>query len=153
MTSATGRRPDGPGAYLYRDVQPMIVDTTHDGRLVAAFFVLIVNCPDMVSVDFEYVDNMPGDFTPLTAPAAMPEPDWNEAPTWAMWWAVEYAAGDVGLAFWFAGEPVTDYAVWVDPEDEDRKQLYGTVPLPLGCDWRLSLTKRPEASDAQHCTD
>ena len=83
----TGRRPDGPGAYLYQDVQPVIVERI-DGRLQAAYWIRIVTDDGpLFDIDPEYVDDMPGDFIPLTPPVAAPEPSWAEiaalrAETW-----------------------------------------------------------------------
>ena len=141
MTNATvGRRPDGPG-YHWRRIndsdhgEPCLVYQALDGAYNVKF------------IDDERahrLDDMPGTFTLLSAPAAMPLPDWSQAPPWANWWAVEYAAGEVGLAYWFANKPITDYAEWVDSVTGERGILIDTVDLPLGVDWRTTLRRRPE---------
>ena len=79
----------------------------------------------------------------LTAePSRYPEPDWDNAPEWAHWWAVE----PDGIARWYAEQPSIEDAWW----GEEPSSLFGhdkTVNLPLGCDWRMTLRKRPEVTE------
>jgi hypothetical protein len=79
----------------------------------------------------------------LEAQAAAPEPDWDEAPEWAMWWVVE-PSGD---AYWWQAEPwIVDNDHWDHPEFRTvRADVAGEVDLPLGIDWRTTLRERPQA--------
>ncbi len=68
-----------------------------------------------------------------------PEPDWSTAPEWAHWWAVDCQS--VGkwyeiAPYWLTGKwnNHTGRIVW-DGKEED---------LPLGKDWRETLTERPQ---------
>jgi hypothetical protein len=74
-----------------------------------------------------------------------PEPDWDNAPEWARWWAVEPDGEEYGSAHWYAEQPSIENAWWSEPTNSK----FGhdeTVNLPLGCDWRLTLRKRPEVT-------
>ena len=72
-----------------------------------------------------------------------PEPDWNNAPEWARWWAVEPDGTEYGSAHWYAEQPSIEDAWWSEPTHSQFCHDE-TVDLPLGCDWRLTLRKRPE---------
>jgi hypothetical protein len=74
-----------------------------------------------------------------------PEPDWSEAPETAEWWAV----GPNNNARWFTKEPiVASFAGsplhWFSAHLEKDA---GRVTLPLGCDWRLTLRRRPGSEE------
>jgi hypothetical protein len=90
----------------------------------------------------EAVLHLPQDLRLCRAmPSRYPEPDWDNAPEWAHWWAVE----PDGIARWYAEQPSIEDAWW----DEEPSSLFGhdgTVNLPLGCDWRMTLRKRPEVT-------
>ena len=147
MTSATqGRRPDGPGWYwrVIADIgyaEPC--EVVDDGGGVIMRYKLFGRTTSYRVED----DRAPElvDYIPLHPPVAAPEPDWSQAPPWANWWAVEHAYGSLGMAYWFANEPVLQYSEWSD--FPGTKALYNPVDLPLGIDWRTTLTKRPEASE------
>ena len=81
--------------------------------------------------------------------AVAPEPDWTQAPEWAMWWAVD-PSGDY---VWSESEPFL-----VEPEratfwmldtrkrheqDLDAACLNVRVRIPLGIDWRTLKRQRP----------
>ena len=76
-----------------------------------------------------------------------PEPDWSEAPEWAEWWAV-FAEG---RAFWYSHKPRPANALWSRTTMANLRDTRildaGHVTLSLGTDWRLTLRKRPEASE------
>ena len=65
-----------------------------------------------------------------------PEPNWDEAPEWAMWWAVDAD----GEACFFEAEPVRDDMIW---DNRGKWDCAGEVNLS-NLDWRETLTKRPE---------
>ena len=74
-----------------------------------------------------------------------PEPDWDEAPEWAMWWAQD-ATEDCN---WFEQKPFPDLAEWVMAKGSWEEDGWNCVfdkcvSLPLGIDWRTTLRKRPE---------
>lgn len=69
-----------------------------------------------------------------------PEPDWGKAPEWAMWWAVD----PNGLAFWSAFKPMVDGMEWSNAPNS-RERPASRVTLPLGCDWRMTLRRRPDS--------
>ena len=78
-------------------------------------------------------------------PSRYPEPDWDNAPKWARWWAVEPDGEEYGSAHWYAEQPSIADSWWNEPTSS-RFCFDETVNLPLGCDWRLTLRKRPEVT-------
>lgn len=96
---------------------------------------------------------------------AMPQPDWSRAPTWAKyhtwssqgacWWSHEPRADDIEGHWryqnvypedWIMFEPHDDVACCEEYAPVHYKRAswyYDETPLPLGCDWRLTLTQRP----------
>lgn len=68
-------------------------------------------------------------------------PDWQAAPEWARWYAID-ASGD---GYWYVKEPMIDAWEWVAPPS-----YAGCVEnvLPLGVDFRLCKWARPEAPAA-----
>ncbi len=70
-----------------------------------------------------------------------PEPDWDNAPEWTRWWAVEPDCS----AYWYAKQPSIAESHWSEPKNS-RFCYDHTVDLPLGCDWRMTLRKRPEVT-------
>lgn len=137
MTNA-GRRPDGPGWYWYEG----------PGQ-----WRPLIDVPVWVSGPYvecrtrhrdEIVGDMPGDFTILSKPAAMPAPDWSQADEDA-----DCFIADVnGYAYYFADADVG----WVNglPVMIDVVQTYVEMvvyDLPLGIDYRQTLQRRPEASE------
>lgn len=69
-----------------------------------------------------------------------PQPDWDKAPAWAMWWACNAS----GSAKWFGSKPEVsldrDYGDWVSSYRYVRDDALHR--LPLGIDWRITLTQR-----------
>ena len=71
-----------------------------------------------------------------------PEPDWSQAPKWAQWACVlpsnERMFSDV--------EPVEIFGRWSHAYDQLATVKTWIIPcnLPLGIDWRTTLTLRPE---------
>ena len=65
-----------------------------------------------------------------------PEPNWDEAPEWANWWAVD----EDGSAWWYILKPSLDESEWfterVDSNFAGRANLNGY-------DWKQTLTQRP----------
>jgi hypothetical protein len=72
-----------------------------------------------------------------------PEPDWNDAPEWAQWWAVDVVRNNYSRAFWLENETGIADGIW-DTLRGGEFQVYGPVDLPFGCDYRLTLRKCPE---------
>lgn len=83
-------------------------------------------------------------------PSHLPQPDWDRAPEWAKWWAVDAN----GWAAWFRAKPYCDKsegACWcpqpvmvegihiIDSPEHDRQ-----IELPIGVDWRTTLQRRPK---------
>ena len=68
----------------------------------------------------------------LAARFAAMEPDWTEAPEWAMWWAID----EDGSAYWYVAKPEPAGACWAT----DSKCEY-IQPTPIA--WRSSLRQRP----------
>lgn len=67
------------------------------------------------------------------------KPDWNSAPEWANWWAVDAD----GLAHWYANEPHTDDDGFWD--FEGRVELHRNQALGSRDAWRSTLRHRSEA--------
>lgn len=66
-----------------------------------------------------------------------PQPNWDEAPKWAQWWAVDKD----GFAFWYESKPVALIDQW---DDNSLRLLLICDQLCLnGYDWRETLTQRP----------
>lgn len=63
-----------------------------------------------------------------------PRPDWNDAPEWARWLAMDYN----GNWYWYKNEPKTTacFLFWDAPGDTQGAKIRG---------WRLSLEQRPSA--------
>lgn len=88
-----------------------------------------------------------------TTQAQYPEPDWTTAPAGTRWWAIDAE----NWAYWFDTKPIIHKAQWrvrKKRTEEGRKNsgratylgignLNDYVKLPLGCDWRLTLRRRP----------
>ncbi len=74
---------------------------------------------------------------------AMPQPDWDEAPESAGWHAID----PDGLGYWFPAEPFTAFGTWYIESGREKKSGYYT--LPLGIDWRQTLTKRPPREEEE----
>lgn len=69
------------------------------------------------------------------------EPDWDEAPKWAMWWAVD----SDGAACWYDVRPHVQGCWWASPEETlCRYKAEAAIQIPAGCDWRLLIRQRPE---------
>jgi len=67
---------------------------------------------------------------------AMPEPDWDEAPDWAVWGVIQ----PNGVVNFSEADPRLMEDFWFMPS----RYWHGpTVELPLGIDWRLTLQRRP----------
>lgn len=78
----------------------------------------------------------------LTQPAPadvadVPQPDWDTAPKWAQWWAVD----ECGAAWWYAQKPVCRGVSWRS-NFGDYKEDVGDKTHPA---WRDSLAYRPQA--------
>lgn len=72
-----------------------------------------------------------------------PDPDWSHAPEWAQWWAVDSSC----MAYWYQTQPTMVPGMWYCPKGHGHWScMVGDEPidLPLGCDWRLTLRRRPE---------
>ncbi len=76
----------------------------------------------------------------LDSQPTMPVPEWDKAPEWAQWWAVEASE----IALWFEFEPALNPERFVWEASNGYNQTYG-VCLPIGIDWRQTLRRRPEA--------
>lgn len=66
------------------------------------------------------------------------QPRWHLIPHWATHWAVN----PNGDAYWFEQAPLLKGDRWVPLFTTHLDQT--NYPLPLGYDWRMSLTERPE---------
>lgn len=121
-----GRRPTGPGAYVYRGkhVERIVLVWETYGPVVTYAAAWIADGERRITT----TGAMPGDFVPLAKPVAAPEPDWSSAPEWAT--GHQYGASGDGI--------------WTAP---GRSELSG-LKLPLGCDWRTTLKRRPEGDNA-----
>lgn len=78
-------------------------------------------------------------------PVEQPQPDWSQAPEWAMWWTVN----PTGLVNWSRDEPfasTTGYGHWAVPPPT-RWHIQGVIEIPIGIDWRLCKERRPEVRD------
>ena len=86
----------------------------------------------------------------------MPQAPWDDAPEWAMWWAVDAC----GIANWYEYEP--QLAEWdgIYPLSEEwgrrtdiKNRVMGDkdecclVEILLGIDWRQTLQRRPEETE------
>lgn len=77
---------------------------------------------------------------------AIPEPNWQDAPEWAMWWAVDAD----GLAHWCEEEPIlvvtVNYCGWypkcIGGIQQGEMAWIDVIEIPLGCDWRLLKAQR-----------
>lgn len=77
----------------------------------------------------------------LYAQPTAPEPDWNEAPEWAEWWAVDANEG----YYWYEHEPFILAWGWANPKglvqgDIDMEDRH----IPIGIDWRTLKRQRPQ---------
>ena len=80
---------------------------------------------------------------PAPAPLEMPQPDWSQAPEWAMWWTCD----PDGDAYWWQLEPhYPDGYTWDNNDSLCSRADYGLV-IPLGIDWRTLKQQRPEEAD------
>jgi len=81
----------------------------------------------------------------LDSQPTMPQALWEEAPEWAMWWAVCYD----GEQRWYEHKPELDsyYCSWMNTKDNDKWAWDIEVDLMLGIDWRQTLQRRPEAEE------
>lgn len=66
-----------------------------------------------------------------------PEPNWDEAPEWAQWLAVDAN----GVAWWYKEKPFLDGLQWL-PYGGCTLRTAGNVNFK-GFDWRETLTPRP----------
>lgn len=64
-------------------------------------------------------------------------PDWEKAPDWAMWWAVNAN----GQAFWHEKQPTIFAIMW---EATWTAKYDRMVEIPVGMDWRIVIFQRPE---------
>ena len=124
---------------FYRD------DDTEKGVIVLADMLGMYCLHESITADKSVAVTLPADVRLcrlVDATPAYPEPDWSSAPDGAEWWAVDPFRHE-GVAIWYWAEPfVADYN-W----DTGENFLYDRhVPLPLGCDWRLTLRRRPEVT-------
>ncbi len=110
---------------------------TVDGRRIT------VNCP-ICDGTGEVEDTLPAKERTMSDPF---EPDWNEAPEWAEWHAVD----ETGDGNWMEStpdilEPNSDPGVWyVTSAYADRYIPSDFDGDLIGLDWRNSLRHRPEA--------
>ena len=65
-------------------------------------------------------------------------PNWDEAPDWAQWYAVDGPGG----AYWYGEEPRLDSWSWMAYEARELWEYAGPVAIPLGIDWRLCVWQR-----------
>lgn len=76
------------------------------------------------------------------------KPNWENAPTWAGWWAVD----PNGWAHWFQEEPVLaltiNYCGWIAKTVNGVQigmELWAAeIEIPLGTDWREMKEERPK---------
>jgi len=66
----------------------------------------------------------------------VPMPNWDDAPEWAMWWAVE----PDDSANWFEREPQKILSYWAEGGRIERNDF---VIVPIGVDWRTLKRPRP----------
>ncbi len=66
-----------------------------------------------------------------------PEPNWTTAPAHVLFFAID----PDGAGRWFFTEPSPTEKRWC--ASMGFKEDAGEYPLPLGCDWRLTLRQRP----------
>ena len=73
----------------------------------------------------------------------MTEPDWNQSPSWAQWFAVD----SDGEAWWYETQPDanTKHGAW---QQEFYQNIYLLTELAgnypeLAADWQNSLRQRP----------
>ena len=55
------------------------------------------------------------------------KPNWNEAPSWANWWAIDAGYEDKFAKFgWYMNEPILHekYNIWLAKDDEDFEYDY-----------------------------
>lgn len=65
-------------------------------------------------------------------------PDWNEAPDWAQWYAIDAN----GISYWYEHEPVFQEGdAWIELDSETL--IISFIRIPLGIDWRLCKWQRP----------
>ena len=138
----TGRRPDGPGYHWRR-----INDSDHGEPCLV--YQALDGAYNVKGIDDERahrLDDMPGDFIPLAKPVAAPEPDWSAAPEWA---THHVFCGDAeGMWIKTDGTPTVDGYGWsFNAREGWTDWLSSGETLPLGIDWRTTLTKRPEADN------
>lgn len=65
-----------------------------------------------------------------------PEPNWDEAPEWAKYWAVD----EDGTSYYIQGRPIQGLRGWFG---SDGVWKYTGVVNLQGFDWRKTLTPRP----------
>lgn len=78
----------------------------------------------------------------MQQPAA-PVPNWDDAPEWAQWWAVD----ESGQQTWFQYLPIADTyedmcGEWLPVSGGEMESVRGIVP-----DWKNTLARRPEADE------
>lgn len=110
-----------------------------------------------VAMDWEPVTNLIGTWTKLrlpweprpAAPDAMPtpEPDWADAPEWAMWWAVDKDND----AFWYEGEPRLGRDHWQPPGYDyplaNKRRWERDGNRKNDDTWKLTLHPRPATGE------
>ena len=73
----------------------------------------------------------------------LPEPDWTQAPEWAMWWAMDAD----GEPFWMEDEPAHFDGVWACDGRDMYDPSISSQKMVLGIDWRLTLAARPASEE------
>lgn len=68
------------------------------------------------------------------------EPDWQEAPDWAQWWAVDM----IGRAYWYRDKPIADDPVWVPSGGIEKDRLKTAKAYGFSGNWDESLRERPK---------
>jgi hypothetical protein len=85
---------------------------------------------------------------PVAPPLDVPQPDWSQAPKWAMWWAVDAN----GYPMWYMHEPFIQDAMWMWQDNDGlasgipSRHLPQSIELPIGTDWRTTLRQRPQVT-------
>lgn len=89
---------------------------------------------DRIDAAMQYLDTLP----------AAPAPDWSKAPEWA----THHVYNCVGSGLWINGEAKVD-TTWASGwrrvlrQTMDGHTDYSGYQLPIGIDWRETLTARP----------
>ncbi len=92
---------------------------------------------------FAYADHV---LAVLYSQPVAPEPDWATAPEWAEWAYLSFWTGLRTVSFrWLftEREPERVDGFLLKPEDGYCEYQAQEIDLPLGIDWRTTLTERP----------